>query len=275
MTARKSNRGKQQPVTDKEQKDAGESFDVPDRRALNVRRNGHARSTRCAADGRPSTSRSTSLLVKLKHDAELRRDVTESDIIGIDGMGSWGARMLGVAVSERVAGVDLMERLLAICAAEGFRPYSSARGRRCLSAPWSRRGAAGRACSSPMPQRLLDPDEEAAWRARPAQPRRLPVHRHADPRKERFLHAHREALGAVRRGVGGGIDVLAGAVCRAPRPRSAPARMALPHLPEPRCMWWRYVSTNAESPLMGRALVGRAWRRTAPARAALTGRRSR
>ncbi len=52
-------------------------------------------------------------LVKARRDAELRRDIAESHIVGIDGMGIvWAARMLGIAVPERVAGVDLMERLL-------------------------------------------------------------------------------------------------------------------------------------------------------------------
>src|SRR5258705_12189457 len=63
-------------------------------------------------------------LIKLRHDPDLRRDVVESDIVGVDGMGIvWGARALGVNVPERVAGVDLMQRLLAICARDGFRPY--------------------------------------------------------------------------------------------------------------------------------------------------------
>src|SRR5512140_1942046 len=62
--------------------------------------------------------------VKLRHNQELRRDVVESDIVGVDGMGIvWGARALGIDVPERVAGVDLMERVLGICAQRGFRPY--------------------------------------------------------------------------------------------------------------------------------------------------------
>ncbi len=50
-----------------------------------------------------------------RHDPELRRDVVESHIIGVDGMGIvWGARALGLSVPHRVPGVDLMERLLQV-----------------------------------------------------------------------------------------------------------------------------------------------------------------
>jgi N-acetylglucosaminyldiphosphoundecaprenol N-acetyl-beta-D-mannosaminyltransferase len=206
-------------------------------------------------------------LVKLKHDAELRRDVIESDIIGVDGMGIvWGARMLGLAVPERVAGVDLMERLLAICAAEGFRPYFLGARQKVLERAvqqawrrWPRLQFAG--CHNGY----FEPDEEAMVAATVRRSRAdclfigMPT-----PRKERFLHAHREVLGVpFVMGVGGGIDVLAGTVDRAPRPLQRAGLEWLYRIyQEPGRMWWRYVSTNAEfAALMSRELVGRALRR--------------
>ena len=63
-------------------------------------------------------------LVNLRRDPELRADVFGADIVGVDGMGIViGARLVGVRVPERVAGVDLMERIFALCAEQGFRPY--------------------------------------------------------------------------------------------------------------------------------------------------------
>ena len=42
----------------------------------------------------------------------------------IDGMGIvWAARALGLPVTTRVTGVDLLNELLAVCEREGFRPY--------------------------------------------------------------------------------------------------------------------------------------------------------
>src|SRR5271166_4245323 len=62
--------------------------------------------------------------VKLRRDPDLKEDVVRADLVSVDGMGILiGARLLGINVPERVAGVDLMERLIARCAQEGFRPY--------------------------------------------------------------------------------------------------------------------------------------------------------
>ena len=81
------------------------------------------------------------------------------------------------------------------------------------------------------------------------------------PRKERFLHQYRDTLGVpFIMGVGGGIDVLAGHVRRAPQ---GVQRAGLEWLyrtwQEPRRMWWRYASTNAVfAGLLGKAMIARA-----------------
>ena len=63
-------------------------------------------------------------LVNMRRDPVLAADVIGSDLVGIDGMGIvWAARCLGVPVKERVAGIDLLIRLLALCAEEGINPY--------------------------------------------------------------------------------------------------------------------------------------------------------
>ena len=88
------------------------------------------------------------------------------------------------------------------------------------------------------------------------------------PRKERFLHKYRDVLGVpFIMGVGGGIDVLAGHVRRAPRAvQNAGLEWLYRTYQEPRRMWWRYASTNAEfAALLGREMVARALRRAAPA----------
>ena len=208
-------------------------------------------------------------LIKLRHDADLRRDVIESDIVGVDGMGIvWGARVLGVHVPERVPGVDLMQRLLAICASEGFRPYffgaqpevlKAAVGQTLLQ--WPRLNIAGYRDGYDGAS-----DEAAAVAAiRESAPDCLFIGM-PTPYKERFLHTHRFRLGVpFIMGVGGGIDVLAGHVARAPAPMQ---RIGLEWLyriyQEPRRMWWRYLSTNvAFAGMLGKALVERALRRDA------------
>ena len=63
-------------------------------------------------------------LINMRSDPVLAADVANSDIVGIDGMGIlWGARAVGLPATARVAGVDLLGELLAVCAQEGFKPY--------------------------------------------------------------------------------------------------------------------------------------------------------
>ncbi len=62
--------------------------------------------------------------VNMQTDPVLREDVIGSDLVGIDGMGIVvAARLLGLRVPERVAGIDLFRELLAVCEKEGFRPF--------------------------------------------------------------------------------------------------------------------------------------------------------
>jgi len=63
-------------------------------------------------------------LVNMGKNSELREDVAAADLINVDGKGVvWGARLCGVRLPERVAGIDIMTQLFAVCAEKGFRPY--------------------------------------------------------------------------------------------------------------------------------------------------------
>ncbi len=211
-------------------------------------------------------------LVKMRRDPELRRDVMASDIIGIDGMGIvWGARALGLPAVERVAGVDLMERLLARCAEEGFRPYFlGARPEVLASAVLESTRRWPNLVFAGWRSGYFRPDDE------PEIVRTIRASR-ADclfigmptPHKERFLHRYRSMMGVPFIMGVGGLDVLAGYVDRAP---AVFQRAGLEWLyrvyQEPRRMWWRYATTNAVyAGLLGTALL----RRALPARRTGTG----
>ncbi len=202
-------------------------------------------------------------LVKARYDEELWRDIAESHIIGIDGMAIvWAARLLGMPVPERVAGVDLMERLLALCAERGFRPYFLGARPNILEqavsqaqrrwpglqfAGW-RDGYFAPAEEQAVVDTIRDAKADCLFIGMPT------------PRKERFLHQHRKSLNVpFIMGVGGGLDVLAGHVRRAP---AAMQRLGLEWLyriyQEPRRMWWRYASTNVVfAGLVAKALLTR------------------
>jgi N-acetylglucosaminyldiphosphoundecaprenol N-acetyl-beta-D-mannosaminyltransferase len=230
-----------------------------------------ARAVDAMRSGRPTqhVALNVAKFMKLRHDPDLRRDVVESDIVGVDGMGIvWGARALGVRVPERVAGVDLMQALLVVCAREGFRPYLFGARPDVLETAvarvmqrWPRLRLAGYRDGYSGAR-----DEAAAVTAIRESAADCLFIGMPTPHRERFLHAHRYQLGVpFIMGVGGGIDVLAGHVARAPAPIQ---RVGLEWLyriyQEPRRMWWRYLSTNvAFAGMLGKALVDRALRRDA------------
>lgn len=189
-------------------------------------------------------------LVNMRFDPVLAADVASSDVVGVDGMGVvWGARALGIPIAARVAGIDLMNEVLAACARDGFRPYFLGAKPEVL-----RRAAEGVRHRWPairfagMRDGYFKAEQEPAVveaiRASGADCLFIGM---PTPRKERFLAAHRGALDtAFIMGVGGSFDVLAGEVRRAPAPMQ---RLGLEWLyrvyQEPRRMWWRYARTNA------------------------------
>jgi N-acetylglucosaminyldiphosphoundecaprenol N-acetyl-beta-D-mannosaminyltransferase len=186
----------------------------------------------------------------MRSDPILRSDVMGSDIIGIDGMGiALALRLCGVPVKERVAGIDLFQEVLSICAKDGFRPF-------LLGATIDVLHKAADVINARFPQLQLagfrdgyfGPDEEREVVDQIIKSKAdclfiaMPT-----PRKERFLSAYRDSLGVpFIMGVGGSFDVIAGYVRRAPPTMQSMGLEWLYRIyQEPRRMWWRYVKTNA------------------------------
>ncbi|MBX3489204.1 MAG: WecB/TagA/CpsF family glycosyltransferase [Parvibaculum sp.] len=188
-------------------------------------------------------------LVTMQNDEELRRDVTEADLINVDGMGIvWGARMFGMTIPERVAGVEIMERLFELCARQGFRPFLLGAEPHVLESVLQRLENEFPAleiagfCDGYFPP---EAENEVVTKINTA---------HADclfvamptPRKERFLHRYRDELDvSFVMGVGGSFDVYGGKVKRAPEwMQRAGLEWAFRIWQEPRRLWRRYYKTN-------------------------------
>ena len=194
-------------------------------------------------------------LVRMRSDAQLRADVTGADIIGIDGMGIvWGARILGIAVPERVSGRDLMNGLLVECARRGFKPYFlGARPEVLEAAVEAARRANPGLLIAGMHHGYFRPEEEERVVAEINESGAdclfigMP-----SPHKERFLAAHREALATpFVMGVGGSFDVMAGIVSRAPSwAQQFGLEWLFRVLQEPRRLFWRYAETNTKFALL-------------------------
>jgi N-acetylglucosaminyldiphosphoundecaprenol N-acetyl-beta-D-mannosaminyltransferase len=188
-------------------------------------------------------------LVNARTNAELDRDVRKSDIVGIDGMGIvYALRLLGHAVPQRVAGVDLFETLMTQSASRGLRPY-------LLGATPEVLAAARRNLSERHPGLIFAGSHHgyftAEQEASVCDQIRLSA---ADclfiamptPRKERFMARHRDDLGVpFVMGVGGTLDVVAGQVRRAPAVvQSLGLEWAYRMMQEPRRLAARYFRTN-------------------------------
>ena len=200
-------------------------------------------------------------LVACRDDELLRSAVENSAIVNADGQGVvLAARLLGTRLPERVAGIDLMDALMARAAQRGWRVF-------ILGA----RDEVLERASAVLAERHAGPilagtrngyfkPEETAGVCEQIRAARTDVLFVAmgTPHKELFLAEHGPSLGVpLVMGVGGAIDVVAGVTRRAP---VLWQRMGLEWLyrmlQEPRRMFRRYAVTNARfATLLGRALV--------------------
>lgn len=205
-------------------------------------------------------------VVNMQRDARLRDDVLASDIVLADGMSLvWASRLVGRPLPERVAGIDLMFRLLERAAEKQHRVF-------CLGATDEVLTAAIATFRRMYPALIVagshhgyfGVDEEAGVAAAIAASRADIVFiAMTSPRKEQFLAQWSRRLDVpVWHGVGGSFDVAAGKVARAP---VLWQRLGLEWLyrvkQEPRRLWKRYLVTNT---LFARMLLREWLRRPAP-----------
>lgn len=161
-----------------------------------------------------------SMLVMAQHDAELRGILDAAAMVTPDSAGVlWAARRGGAGLSERVSGVDLVERLCELSPSRRYRIYFLG------GAPGVAERAAARMqerypgiCIAGWRHGYFTPEETGAVLSeiQAANPHILCVAM-GIPLQEKWIASHRAALGVpVQIGVGGTLDVLSGHVRRAP-----------------------------------------------------------
>jgi N-acetylglucosaminyldiphosphoundecaprenol N-acetyl-beta-D-mannosaminyltransferase len=188
-------------------------------------------------------------LINARTNAELARDVRESDIVGIDGMGIvYALRLLGHDVPHRVAGADLFESLMAQCAARGLKPFLLGATPAVLAAALRklRRRYPSLEIAGSHHGYFTDEREDAICDLIRTSGAHCLFIAMPTPRKERFMHRHRDTLGVpFVMGVGGTFDVVAGHVQRAPAlVQIAGLEWAYRMMQEPRRLAGRYLRTN-------------------------------
>lgn len=193
-------------------------------------------------------------IVHLQDDARLRQSVVDCDIVNIDGQGVvWGARFLGHEVPERVAGIDLFERLLQLASETGDSVFFLgaeeaivARTAEVLQARYPKLNIAG------FHHGYFWDNEEAVVEKIRASGARLLFVAITSPKKENFINKWKDRLGVgFVMGVGGTFDIMAGKTQRAPVwMQKAGLEWFYRVLQEPGRMWKRYFTTNLEFAVM-------------------------
>jgi N-acetylglucosaminyldiphosphoundecaprenol N-acetyl-beta-D-mannosaminyltransferase len=194
-------------------------------------------------------------VVKVRSDPLLCNALTQCDLLLADGQSVvWASRLLRRPLPERVAGIDLFEKLLAFAQREHKSVYLLGATPQVLSRlqdELARRLPGLRVAGA---RHGYFRDSEAADIAagiRQAAPDMLFLGM-TSPKKELFLSRFGASLDVpVLHGVGGSFDILAGLTSRAPEGwRRAGMEWAYRVLQEPRRLWWRYLITNIAFVLM-------------------------
>jgi N-acetylglucosaminyldiphosphoundecaprenol N-acetyl-beta-D-mannosaminyltransferase len=194
-------------------------------------------------------------VVKVRSDPLLRNALMECDLLLADGQSVvWASRLLGRPLPERVTGIDLFERLLALAQHEHKSVYLLGATPQVLSRlqdELARRFPGLRVAGA---HHGYFRDSEAADIAtviRQAAPDMLFLGM-TSPKKELFLARFGGSLDVpVLHGVGGSFDILAGLTSRAPEGwQRVGMEWAYRVLQEPGRLWWRYLTTNTAFLLM-------------------------
>lgn len=203
-------------------------------------------------------------LVQARRDVELRHILINAHLVLCDGTPVlWASRWFNNALPERVAGADLVPRLIETATTRGWRifflggaPDVASRAVRLLQAKHPTLNICGH--YSPPFRSLLEMDHEGiAERIRAAKPDLLFVS-FGCPKAEKWIAMHYRSLGVpVAIGVGATIDFLAGQVKRAPvwAQRSG-LEWAFRLAQEPRRLGGRYATDLLE---FTRAITGQSW----------------
>src|SRR5688500_6890609 len=155
-------------------------------------------------------------IVAAQTDAEWRKIMNDADLVTPDSVGVlWASKRAGNAISDRVSGVDLVEKLVSKgyrCFFLGAAPGIAEKAKEVLTTKLPNAQIVG------VRDGFFNESQEADLVAeiKRAGPQVLFVAM-GIPKQEKFIARHMHAIGAaINMGVGGSFDVLSGTVKRAP-----------------------------------------------------------
>jgi len=210
-------------------------------------------------------------VVNARSDSQLRRSLNQADLILADGLPIvWLSRMLGDPLPERIAGIDIMYKLLQQANESRYRVYflgakpevlrkvirTVQRDYPGIRIAGYRDGYFDKAQEQSVAEGIRNSRADIFFVAI------------SSPKKEKFLRKWRDFINVpVCHGVGGSFDILAGVSKRAPLwMQRCGIEWFYRLIQEPRRMWRRYLITNTifiklSFEAILRARVGRLFRR--------------
>lgn len=187
--------------------------------------------------------------VAMQNDKTLKEIISNCNIINADGMPLvWASKLIGKPLPCRVAGVDLFQELVAVCAAKGYRPYFLG------AKPWVVKKVVNTFKKNHPDLKVagfrngyFDRSEELkiAEDIKKSNADMLFVG-FSSPMKENFLNNWMPIMQVpFCMGVGGSFDIVAGKTLRAPLwMQNTGMEWFYRIIQEPKRMWKRYAKTN-------------------------------
>lgn len=187
----------------------------------------------------------------MEGDANLAKIVNSCPIINADGASIvWAAKKLGVPLKERVAGIDLFERLVSLAARKGYGIYLFGakeevvrRVRDVLQERYP--GIQIKGCRNGY---FSEEDEPSIVADMAASGADMMFVAFSSPKKEYWVNKYLEQIGIpFVMGVGGSFDVVAGVTDRAPKwMQDHGLEWFYRFIQEPGRLWRRYIVGNAK-----------------------------
>ncbi|HUH18894.1 WecB/TagA/CpsF family glycosyltransferase [Albibacterium sp.] len=190
-------------------------------------------------------------LANMQKDAQLKESIINCNIINADGQAVvWASKLLGKALPERVAGIDLMENLVKLANQRNYRifffgakedivrkvvdKYSDIYSPGIIAG--YRNGYYSKEDEPEIAKQIADSKADILFVAI------------TSPKKEIFINAYKDIMNTpFTMGVGGSFDVVAGITKRAPKwMQNSGLEWLYRVIQEPGRMWKRYLITNTQ-----------------------------
>ena len=189
-------------------------------------------------------------IVSMQKDLQLRKSVNESDLINADGQAVvWASKILGKPLKERVAGIDLMTRLVELSHKNNYKIFFFGAKQEVVKSvvdKYTNEYTSNIIAGYRNGYFKKEEEKDIARQISNSGANILFV-AISSPIKENFLNQNKKLLKKVNliMGVGGSFDVVAGHVKRAPLwMQNIGLEWFYRFAQEPRRMWKRYLIGN-------------------------------